>query len=772
MTRLTHRLASAARTTASALGAGLLMGLSLMGMSMPVAQAQSASAPMTSPAIAEQAITAMPLAPGERIMLDGSLDHPAWQRAPVHSRFIEHGPDNGRPARQRTEVQVLFDDQALYVGVRALDTDPSQIRAPLVRHDQVKRTQDFVVVYIDAVGLKQSAQFFRVNAAGSTADGMHTAADDNEDFSPDFDFDAAARRDERGYTAVFRLPFASLRFAADDASAWRIMVGRRMPREQYTLDTSVHLPRGSPHFIAALQPLQGVALPAHAQFLTLRPSLTWRRQQQQPAGGASQRSSTVDASLDIKWRPLPELVVDGTLNPDFSQVALDVPQLSGNTRFALEQAEKRPFFFESSDLLRTPTQALYTRSFTEPRAGLRGTWRGARLAGTAWAIDDRGGGIVLVPGAFGTGVVQQQPGSQALVARVLSTQPGLQWGGLVVSRRYEDDRGDNQVAGPDLAWQINPDWRLRGQWLQSSTSAQADAQGLSLERGARNTGHRGVLKLNYQTANLEADATVDDRSAGFRHDTGFVNQVGVQRLAGRLGRGWQGLAPFNDVWLNLEGEQVRDKASGLTVSRDLYPNLWVTGPRNAEAWLQWHGHSVLRTATSQPLLAQRYWLAGFILSPARWLPLMDAELRWGRLADVGSNSLKPGAQGHINLSLRPLGWLELEARLDRAWLRADGQRSYDESASSLLAVAHIDARQTLRLIVQGHRSEFQLPGARQTDTGTTGSLTYGWRQSAGSALYVGLARDRQRAGAGVDPSRVNEAFIKLQVDVDEVRRRF
>ena len=70
-------------------------------------------------------------------------------------------------------------------------------------------------------------------------------------------------------------------------------------------------------------------------------------------------------------------VVDATLNPDFSQVALDEPQLAGNTRFALSFPEKRPFFFESSDLLRSPTEALYTRSLTAPRWGLRSTWRGA-----------------------------------------------------------------------------------------------------------------------------------------------------------------------------------------------------------------------------------------------------------------------------------------------------------------------------------------------------------------------------------------------------------
>ena len=292
---------------------------------------------------ASTAITAVRLLPGERLPLDGTLSHPAWSRAPVFADFVEKAPNTGGVPQHPTRVRVLFDAQAIYVGVEAIDPDPSLIRAPLVRHDGVNRTQDFVVVYLDAIGSRQSAQFFRVNAAGSLADGMHTASDDSEDFAPDFDFDAATARNASGYTAVFRIPFASLRFASDSLDAgvggsqpWRIMVARRVPREQFYLHSSVLIPRDAPSFIAALQPLRGVQLPEQHQFLTVRPSLTWRRQHDQPAGGPDTRSSQLTATLDLKWRPLPELVIDATLNPDFSQVALDVPQLAGNTKFALE----------------------------------------------------------------------------------------------------------------------------------------------------------------------------------------------------------------------------------------------------------------------------------------------------------------------------------------------------------------------------------------------------------------------------------------------------
>ncbi len=727
------------------------------------------------------AIVATRLAHGETMPLDGTLSHPAWQRAPVHSAFVEKFPDTGAVPRHATQVQVLFDEQALYVGVHAQDPDPTQIRAPLVRHDQVNRTQDFVVVYIDAIGTRQSAQFFRVNAAGSTADGMSTAADDSEDFAPDFDYDAAAARHQQGWTAVLRIPFASLRFASDGQQGWRIMVARRVPREQFYLHSSVLIPREAPSFIATMQALRGMELPERSQFFTLRPSLTWRETRDRPAGQPATRRRELDASLDLKWRPLPEWVIDATLNPDFSQVALDVPQLAGNTRFALSFPEKRPFFFESSDLLRSPTEAMYTRSFTEPRWGLRSTWRGRNLAGTAFAIDDRGGGLVLLPGAFATGLAEQ-PASRALVARASYDSGALQWGGLAVSRHYAGGRGSNTLAGPDLSWQIDDAWRARAQWLQSETSAQANASG-SLQRGAMQRGQRALLRVNWQIEGSDAHVVLDDIGPGFRHDSGFVNQSGVRKLESAVATGWRAVGPLNELWVNFRFDRTQAKrdgqggAQGLgqrvdqRVSHDAYPGLWMLGSHNLEWSIGWHGDAQLRTAANAPLLHQRFWRSELTLTPALWLPLLRASGRIGRVADVQANALRRGGDFNLSLTTRPLARLELEPSWSMAWTERDGQRAYRESAAQVLAVWHFNAQQTLRAIVQhtSLRRQAESLVAAASDASTVGSLTWAWRRSAGSVLYLGASRARLGIGA---ISSGNEVFIKLQSDFDELRKVF
>ncbi|MBK6853714.1 MAG: hypothetical protein IPG93_19570 [Burkholderiales bacterium] len=737
----------------------------------------------------EPAVQPVHLLPGEHIVLDGTLSHPAWQRAPVFDRFVEFFPVNGAAPPQRTSVQVLFDEQALYIGVIAYDDAPARIVDTPVRHDGVIRTQDFVVAYVDAIGSKRSAQWFRVNAAGSKADGLHAAADDSEDFAPDFDWDAAAARRADGWSAVLRLPFATLRFdqaatgAADGgasatagtAQPWRFMLARRLPREQFHLLMSVDLPPGAPSFIDRLQPLAGVALPAHPSFLTLRPSLTLRQTREQAAGGsgsggaARSTSQAAEASLDLKWRPRAELVVDGTLNPDFSQIDLDVPQLAGNARFALSFSEKRPFFFESADLWRSPTVALYTRSLTQPRWGLRGTWRSLQWAGTAITVQDRGGGFVLLPDAYGTGAAEQ-PGSGLVAARARRDDGELHWGGLVAARRYDDDRGENTVLGPDFGWHINDDWRLEGQLLASRTSAQPDAQG-RLARGPVVDGQRAYAQLVRQTASAETRLTLDSSSHGFRHDTGFVNQVGVTTAKAWQGLTWRPVGPFNEFTLNVEAVDTRERDSGRLVQRYLRPGLYATGASNLEWWFELYPHVATRTsaAAASPTLVEHYLLTGLVYSPASWWPLLNTELTWGRLADAAANRVRPGARWTFSSKFRPLRSLEVEPSVSMAWLRREdgGGLTYREAAPQLLAVWHLDARHSLRAIAQraslDRRAEPAGVAAEQSRSRIE-SLTYAWRRSTGTVLYVGATR-----AAASDGSRTTEAFVKLQVDLGEVR---
>jgi hypothetical protein len=148
------------------------------------------------------------------LRIDGRLDDAVWQRAPVFDAFVQYLPQDKRPVPDgyRTTLQVVVDDTGISFGIRAFDPRPDEIRAPLARRDQVRRDQDFVSVVLDPVGTRRSAQFVRVNAAGVVGDGMFIADSDNEDFSPDFEVDAAVQRLPDGYSVEIRLPLLALRY--------------------------------------------------------------------------------------------------------------------------------------------------------------------------------------------------------------------------------------------------------------------------------------------------------------------------------------------------------------------------------------------------------------------------------------------------------------------------------------------------------------------------------------------------------------------------------
>jgi len=715
-------------------------------------------------------IQAVPLLPGEHLRLDGTMSHPAWQRAPAFTDNWAIEPVRFGPVTHPTRVQVLYDDRALWIGVTAIDPEPQNIRAPLVRHDYVFRTQDFVVVYIDPMGTRRSAQFFRVNAAGSTSDGLHTAENDGEDFSPDFDFDAATARNENGYTAVFRIPYSSLRFTSSHANTWRVMVARRVPREQVALTLTVPLPADALSFIDRLQPLQGFVPPQNHAFLQLRPTLTARRSTDGTEGGPSDGASALRLSLDAKWSPRPELVLDATLQPDFSQVELDVPQLARNTRFALFLTEKRPFFLESSDLLTTPTNALYTRSVNDPRWGVRASWRGDAVAGTALAVSDKGGGLTLLPGAYGTDIANQ-PANETLMARARADRGPVSFGGSVSARRYAGGAGENTVVGADGQWLVTEQIRLKAQFMRSRTTALPDGSG-GLAMGPALSGSRALVDAYGRTEHLELGATVDDLGAGFRDDAGFVSQVGVRRTDARVAYNWFSLGEFNQFQVYVNGSQVTDRDGGRTAAQRWVPGIWGALPGNTEIDVELVVSDKLRVGPGTPLRSQSNVHAWAQTTPATWAPLVEAWIDRGRIVDVNADRLRPGTRLGTSARLRPLGPLELEPRVEALRLDADGGGwAYREVAARLLAVWHLAPRQTLRLIAQRSRYDhIDEPGvAGFSGSSMAQSLTYTWRRSAGTVLHVGASRSRDQALPDA-AQRGSEVFVKLQFDVDEIRR--
>lgn len=171
------------------------------------------------------------------------------------------------------------------------------------------------------------------------------------------------------------------------------------------------------------------------------------------------------------------------------------------------------------------------------------------------------------------------------------------------------------------------------------------------------------------------------------------------------------------------------------------------------------------------MLRERYLYGEYSVTPAKWMPLVESTFSIGRMADVVANAVRPGARASLMVRMRVLPQFELEPRMSIASLDRDGRQTYREAATQLNGIWFFNASQNLRLIVQrtalDRRAE---PGVAEAhDKGRVASLTYTWRRSAGTVLYIGASRSRNGIGA---PARGSEAFVKLQVDTDEMLRMF
>src|SRR5256714_5396228 len=211
------------------------------------------------------------------IVVDGSLDDPGWKNAAVIDRFYETSPGNNNEPKVKTIVHLTYDDRYFYIGVRCEDPQPDKIRAPYVDRDQVIGTDDNIAVFLDTRNDKRSAMELRVNPRGIQGDGIFNDANGNEDFSPDFYYDTAAKIDSGGWGAEYRIPFSSLRYPKTDPQTWNIIIWRNYPREFRYAFQSAPLPRGSNCYVCHTHAITGLTHLPESGHLIAAPYVTSQR---------------------------------------------------------------------------------------------------------------------------------------------------------------------------------------------------------------------------------------------------------------------------------------------------------------------------------------------------------------------------------------------------------------------------------------------------------------------------------------------------------------
>jgi hypothetical protein len=280
------------------------------------------------------------------IRLDGHLTEPAWAAAPVTDAFTQVEPDEGQPSSQKTEVRILYDDAALYVGVRLHDNGP--ITGRLGRRDMALGDSDWFGLAIDSYHDHRTAFVFDVNPAGVRRDEIKTIDVDDNSWDPVWD--VAVSVDSGGWTAEYRVPFSQLRFARTDVHTWGIQFERLIGRRaEYSVST--FSPRSERGGVPRYGHLEGLESIVAGKRLEVLPYVVGRAEYVDPRANPfrTDHDKFSSAGVDVLLRATTNLTVNATFNPDFGQVEVD-PAVVNLGVYETFFEEKRPFFIEGNEI--------------------------------------------------------------------------------------------------------------------------------------------------------------------------------------------------------------------------------------------------------------------------------------------------------------------------------------------------------------------------------------------------------------------------------------
>lgn len=284
-------------------------------------------------------------------VIDGKLDDAAWALATPVTEFRQVDPHEGQRSSERTEVRVLYDDDAIYIGARLYDAEAAKIAHHLGRRDTFTQSDDFRVL-LDTYHDHRTAFRFDITPDGVKGDIQFGDDGNFADRSWDPVWEAATSIDSLGWTAEERIPFSQLRFSRAPALVWGLRLVRTILRKN-EFDLFPFVGKTENGFVsrfAHLGGLHGIPAPRRLELLPYASTAGTYQPGGTPSDPFHKASAySGNAGLDVKYGLSSFLTLDATINPDFGQVELD-PAFVNLTAFEQFLPEHRPFFVEGADI--------------------------------------------------------------------------------------------------------------------------------------------------------------------------------------------------------------------------------------------------------------------------------------------------------------------------------------------------------------------------------------------------------------------------------------
>jgi hypothetical protein len=486
------------------------------------------------------------------VTIDGALDEPAWQQASQLVGFSRYAPVDGGAADRATAVLVWYSPTAMHFGVRATAL-PGTVRATLADRDRID-ADDHVQFFLSTFGDGRQAFVFAVNPFGVQMDGALvegvrnsgggfgglTQGREDVDRSPDFVFQSRGRLVDAGFEVEIRIPFKSLRYQSGAEQSWGLHVTRVSPGAGVE-DSWAPARREGASFLSQAGRLDGLRDLRRGLVLDITPVATARVDGARNAvgDGWDYRGERPDFGVNVRWGITQTLTLNGTANPDFSQVESDAGQFQFDPRQALFFPDKRPFFLDGIEQFATPNNLIYTRRIVAPLAAAKLTGRVSRGMSVAYlsAVDDP---------------TTSFDGDHHPAINVLRAQQDVGTGSklaFVYTDRVDGPRS-NRVAGVDtrLVWKEVYSLLLQGAASRTDTGTTSTVAPL-WQATFNRTGRRYGLRA--QARGIDPDF---DTQAGFINRRGIAhvnvtNQLSAYGRPGRLVERFTSDVVLDGTWL-------------------------------------------------------------------------------------------------------------------------------------------------------------------------------------------------------------------------------
>ncbi len=678
--------------------------------------------------------------------------------------FRQTRPSDGKPGTERTEAYIGYDDKNLYVVFVAFDSEPKKLRARLVnRENWVDQhgamLDDGVSVSLDTFNDQRRGYIFQANAYGVQWDGLYS---DANGFDESFDtvWGSRGKITTQGFVIWFAIPFKSLRFSSASEQTWGILLNRDLPRKSEVVFWPYTPPNVQGFFrpAASMKGLKDISPGRNMQFIPYGALRAFRaldtRDPLAPAFAG--RRAEFNAGLDSKFVFKDSLVLDLTVNPDFSQVESDEPQITTNERFEVFFPEKRPFFLENASYFQTPINLLFTRRIADPQFGARLTGKMGRYAFGALFADDQSPGRQVVS----SDPLRDQRAYFGVVRVSRDLFKSSSIGLLYVDREFSGDLAGrslsnipisaranfNRVGGVDGRLQFSQSWVALFQAVASSTK---------FLDGTRIAGPAYQASLSRRGRKFNGGVSYADYSPGFETLPGFVPRKDVRALSGEASYRWWPERRLHSWGPNFTVERVWDH-SGTRLNWIVLSELTFNFAAQSSFTLFYAPENELFRPQDFPGIASNLdfhrTTRGFSFSTSVLKQAtLSGEFRFGQRVNIDPPAGQPPelvrrSSGNVTLTLRPV----FRLRIDNTYLlfrltdRANQLSVFNNHIIRSKWNWQFNRELSLRVILQYNALlANQVNTSLETTKQFNADILFTYLPHPGTALYVGYNSDLQ-----------------------------